>query len=229
MPAVISRQNPDRFTPAARQDEDRPPVYLIAPLSWREKAEWQSDLVLAGASRWPSDLAVIDAVRLAVLDVQPDNEAELLSAIDEFRDAVVAQEAGAGQVPVALREAYGAVEARLRGHPGVALLLSERIMFALLAPPLCAARALVGWENVPLTFERRGGKVPDALIGCIPADDLTAIGGRALALMRVSDEEKKASDSPSLSPDDPKISPLHPIPEKHGPSSERNTRRTRAN
>jgi hypothetical protein len=229
MTVVISRQNPDRFTPENRRDAEPPPIYLIAPLSWREKAAWQADLVLAGASRYPPDLAVCDAVKRAVLDLQPDNTTELLAIIEAYRDATGEFDAAGVKVPEEVATAYAAVHDRLLGHPYVALLHSERIMFAMLAPPLCAARALMGWENVPLKFERRGERVPDALIGMIPTDDLAAIGARALELMRPADAEKKASASPSPSADDHKTLALMPVPMKNGHSSVRSTRRTHAN
>ncbi len=208
--AVLSANDLDRFTPAHRASDPVPPVYLIAPMTWRQRAAWRADLAGAGISRLPTDEDFVRAVRAALEEVAPDNLAECLDAVDAMlgvmaagpmpevppspegtivppdpeRDAEIARR-------TAVLDAYGSVEHAMAPHPRVSAMAAGRARFNGLAPGLAAAHALRGWEGVPVPFVRRNGVVPDDTLDRLPEDDLRAVGFRALELMRVSDAARK--------------------------------------
>ncbi len=207
--AVLSANDLDRFTPAHRADDPAPPVYLIAPMTWRQRAAWRADLARAGVSRIPTDDEFVRGVRGALEELAPDNLAECLDAVDAMLgvmaagpmpDAPAAVE-GAEPAPDPEREAeavrratvldaYGAVERAVLSHPRVAAMAAERSLFNSFAPVLAAAHALRGWEGVPVPFSRRGGVVPDDALDRLDENDLRAVGYRALELMRVSETDR---------------------------------------
>ncbi len=202
--AVLSAKDFDRFTPPARADEPAPPVYLIAPMTWRQRATWRAELARGGAGRFASDEQLARAVRDAVEEVAPGNLAECLESVDAMlgllaakpvRDDAGAEAAGADPEQDARRravlDAYDAVERAMASHPRVAAMMAERAMFNSIAPVVAAAISLQGWEGVAVPFERRGGLVPDDVLEALPEADLYAIGNRALQLMRVSETDRK--------------------------------------
>lgn len=208
--AVLSANDLDRFTPAHRANDPVPPVYLIAPMTWRQRAAWRADLAGAGIARLPTDEDFVRGVRAALEEVAPDNLAECLDAVDAMLGVMAAgpmadaPPAAEGVEPApdpdrdaeiarrtAVLDAYGTVERAMAPHPRVAGMAAERARFNGLAPGLAAAHALRGWEGVPVPFVRRNGVVPDDALDRLPEDDLRAVGFRALELMRVSDTARK--------------------------------------
>ncbi len=211
--AVLSANDLDRFTPAHRASDPVPPVYLIAPMTWRQRAAWRADLAGAGISRLPTDEDFVRAVRAALEEVAPDNLAECLDAVDAMLGVMAAgpmpevppdAHGHSDRMPepdpdreaeiarrTAVLDAYGTVEHAMAPHPRVAAMAAGRARFNGLAPGLAAAHALRGWEGVPVPFVRRNGVVPDDTLDRLPEDDLRAVGFRALELMRVSDAARK--------------------------------------
>ena len=214
--AVLSANDLDRYTPPHRASDPAPPVYLIAPMTWRQRAAWRGDLARSGVSRIPTDDEFVRGVRAALEEVAPENLAECLDAVDAMlglmaagpmpeADAPPPAEGGAPapeptpdperDAEIARRtavvDAYGTVERAMATHPRVAGMAAERTMFNGLAPVLAAAHALRGWEGVAVPFVRRNGIVPDDTLDRLPEDDLRAVGFRALELMRVSDATRK--------------------------------------
>ena len=212
--AVLSANDLDRYTPPQRADDPAPPVYLIAPMTWRQRAAWRGDLARAGVSRIPTDEEFVRGVRAALEEVAPENLAECLDAVDAMLGLMAAGPMpdappapageGEGATPApdperdaetkrraAVLDAYGVVERAVLSHPRVAAMAAERSLFNSFAPILAAAHALRGWEGVPVPFVRRGGVVPDDALDRLDEDDLRAVGYRALELMRVSDTDRK--------------------------------------
>ncbi len=210
--AVLSAQDFDRFTPSHRADDPAPPVYLIAPMRWRDRAKWRAELTLAGAGRFSTAEQIARAVRDAVEELAPENLAECLDAVDAMLGLLAADAAGAGQGAApeptepgaddperearearrrAVADAYDAVERAMASHPRVAGMMAENAMFNASAPVLAAAVSLRGWENVPVPFARRGNLVPDDVLDRLDERDLYAVGNRALQLMRVSETDRK--------------------------------------
>ena len=196
MGAVISGRDLERFTPEWRAPEETPPVYLIAPLTLRERAAWQRDLTRSGAT-WHSDADVLAAVREAVREAAPDNEAEVLGAIDQLIGALADNPAamtppeGEDDPLAAARAAYAPVEAVMRSHPSVASLIADRGYFNMIAPMLAAAHALRGWEGIDVPFRRERGLVPEDVLERLKPEDMAACGWRAMALFRVGDTDAK--------------------------------------
>lgn len=197
--AVLSKRDLVRFTPDSRKDEENPPVYIIAPLGWRERATFESELTRAGAVFYPNDQAVIAAVRECVEELAEDNSEELLAQIDEFAEAKRAEADAAtseGRLPddtkidPDITEAYGRIERAVARHPVVSRLLAERRYWLNIAPGIAASLALVDWENVPAKFRRKNGVVPDEVLDAI-GSDLMPVGLKALSLMRVGGTEAK--------------------------------------
>ena len=106
MSAVLSRRDIDLFTPDHRKGEERPPVYHIAPLTWRERAVFNRTIAQLGIA-WRTDDQVVAAVRSAVEDAAPDNLDELLSTIDAFQAALAAREeaTASADIPQAAQDA----------------------------------------------------------------------------------------------------------------------------
>lgn len=214
--AVLSAHDFDRFTPPHRASDPVPPVYLIAPMTWRQRAAWRADLARGGVSRIPTDEEFVRGVRAALEEVAPDNLGECLEAVDAMlgvmaappmapEPAVVPTSEGTEAEPAApdperaaevkrrtaVLDAYGVVERAMLTHPRVAGMAAERSLFNSLAPMLAVAHALRGWEGVDVPFARRNGVVPDDVLDRVPEDDLRAAGYRALELMRVSETARK--------------------------------------
>lgn len=206
--AVLSTHDLDRFTPSHRASDPAPPVYLIAPMNWRQRAAWRAELARGGVSRIPTDEEFVRAVRAALEEVAPDNSAECLEAVDAMLGVMAAPMPDPppppteGAEPDPAREAeavrrqgvldaYTAVERAMFSHPKVAAMAAERSMFSSLAPILAAAYALRGWEGVDVPFVRRNGVVPDDVLDRLDENDLRAAGYRALELMRVSETARK--------------------------------------
>lgn len=214
--AVLSANDLDRFTPPHRANDPAPPVYLIAPMTWRQRAAWRADLARGGVSRIPTDEEFVRGVRSALEEVAPDNLTECLDAVDAMLGVMAAPPLGpeppAFPTPegeqdtapppdpareaeikrrTAVLDAYGVVERAMLTHPRVAGMAAERSLFNSLAPMLAVAHALRGWEGVDVPFARRNGIVPDDVLDRVPEDDLRAAGYRALELMRVSETARK--------------------------------------
>lgn len=212
--AVLSANDLDRFTPPHRASDPVPPVYLIAPMTWRQRAAWRADLARGGVSRIPTDEEFVRGVRAALEEVAPDNLAECLEAVNamlgvmaappmapetpavspaEGEDAPAPDPERAAELRrrTAVLDAYGVVERAMLTHPRVAGMAAERSLFNSLAPMLAVAHALRGWEGVDVPFARRNGVVPDDVLDRVPEDDLRAAGYRALELMRVSETARK--------------------------------------
>ncbi len=206
--AVLSAQDFDRFTPPHRADDPAPPVYLVAPMTWRERARWRAELARGGAARFSTAEQIARAVRDAVEEVAPDNLAECLDAVDAMLGLIAAEAARGTDAPAdpapdgaagpaqdagrrAVVDAYQTVEGAMAAHPRVAGMMAENAMFNAVAPVLAAAVALRGWEGVAASFERRNGMVPDDVLDRLDERDLYAVGNRALQLMRVSETDRK--------------------------------------
>jgi hypothetical protein len=211
MTVVLSRRDIDRFTPPGHEAEEKPPVYLIAPLTWRERAAFRAELARLGVPpAYPVDAQLVGAVRDAVEELAPDNATELLASIDAFKaildDPLPTPSAEEGSEERAeqqrtfdeglearrpMLEAYQAILDAMRRHPKVAGVLADRTMFFEVAPTLAAAYALRGWENVDVPFARKNGVVDDAALDALPRGDLIAAGLRALALQSPGGAERK--------------------------------------
>ena len=219
--AVLSANDLDRFTPSHRASDPVPPVYLIAPMTWRQRAAWRADLARGGVSRIPTDEEFVRGVRSALEEVAPDNLPECLEAVDAMLGVMAAPPMAPEPMPppaapatrgdepavaatepdpertaevkrrTAVLDAYGVVERAMLTHPRVAGMAAERSLFNSLAPMLAVAHALRGWEGVDVPFARRNGIVPDDVLDRVPEDDLRAAGYRALELMRVSETARK--------------------------------------
>lgn len=205
---VTSVQDLERFTPARYLvDGEVPagvPVYLLAPMTWRERARFRAQIAGEGV-RFPSDGELIRAVRATIAELAPTNADELLASVQAFEDALAQtnepasgdetdeEKAARAEVDAARLEIgrqYEVIVDLLRQHPAVGNLLALRTLFHEIVPPLAAAYCLRGWENIAAKFERVNGVVPDRALDGLPMDDLLAIGNQALVLQSVSAAQK---------------------------------------
>jgi hypothetical protein len=206
--AVTSRRQTDRFTPERLRGQDGAPVYIIAPLTYWERARFNADLVYRGVTRYPSNGEIIRAVRRALDELDPESSAPFVAVVEAYQAAEILAREGNPEEAASpeLIEAYQIIEDQMRASPIVGRLMAARTMFNMLAPPLAAAHALRGWVNVDLPFRQAGGVVPDDLLDRLDQIDVIEIGGRALELMRPGEEERKNSAPPSGSPEGQEIS-----------------------
>ncbi|WP_125918903.1 hypothetical protein [Granulibacter bethesdensis] len=243
MTIVTSARDLRRFTPAHYGDDPSAPVYMVAPLSWRDRARWRAAMAEGGASTYPTDEMILDAVKRAVTDIGPANLDELLSTVDAWRDyvtlitdAVKSVQQGETpdypEAPAGLPDRYAAIETSVRAHPTVSHLYVQRVRWHDLAAPLLAAYGLRGWEGVPgndgadLPFRRVQDTVPDDLLDRIPPRDLQAIGDEVWRLAQVGRADRGNSASPSQSPRDGRTSTSTDAV-THGQSSASPTSKTR--
>ena len=207
--SVVSKRPFDRFTPDSyRVDGEVPhdaPVYIVAALSMRERAQFRGAVALAGL-RYPQDPELLRALRSVVAEIGPDNADALQADIQAFEDLLAAPDApvppGDGETDEAragreadvtrrqaVATAFEVLIDLLRAHPAVAHILSLRTVFLETAPLLASAAALRGWERVDVPFRRVSGVVPDEVLEALPEADVRAIGARAMALFNVSREQ----------------------------------------
>lgn len=212
MVAILTRRQVERFTPSGYGEDAETPVYLVAPLTWRERGAFRADLVRAGVGQYPSNQALVAAVRTSLVEAAPANLDELLAHVDAFADLFsadpLAMPAGEGEAEpdpaamagyeaerdrrIAVQAAYSTIEAATSAAPRVAALLAARTLYLALAPTMAVAHALRGWsDDVGLPFRRVAGVVPDDLIEQLPRDDLDAIGLLALQLQAPTETERK--------------------------------------
>lgn len=167
-------------------------MYLLAPMTWRERARFRSQIAGEGV-RFPADAELLRAVRATLTELAPSNLDELLGEVQAFEDALAletTEEPDEVERRLGIGRRYETIVDLLRQHPAVSSLLGLRTLFYEIVPPLAAAFCLRGWENVAVPFKRTNGVVPDATLDAIPADDLAAIGSQALVLQSVSAAQK---------------------------------------
>lgn len=212
---ATSAQDRARFTPASYEGADGAPVYVIAPLTFRDRGRFRAAIAGEGI-RYPQDREVAQAALDALGELRPENADALSTKIQDFLELLDGPKVGeppAADAPAEEQEAFAADLARrfavakpydevldvLRQHPRIAHLFSLRVLFAELAGPIAASFGLVGWENVSGTFRRSNGTVPDHVLDLLPDDDLKAIGGQVLLAMSLSQAQRGNSASPSPS------------------------------
>lgn len=213
MTVVFSKKPHDRFTPDSyKVDGEVPPaapVYILAALSMRERAQYYGAIALAGL-RYPQDAELFRVLREAVEEVAPDNADALIADIQAFQDVLDGPDAPAAPADgveetdaarmdreaeiarrTAVSKAYETLIDLMRAHPAVAHVVSLRTIFLETAPLLASAAALRGWENVIVPFRRVAGVVPDEVLELLPEEDVRAIGARAMQLISVTREQRK--------------------------------------
>jgi hypothetical protein len=195
--AVFSRRQTDRFTPSQYRDNEDPPVFIIAPLTYRERARFNADLVACGVSRYPSNAEIIKAVRKALDEVDPEMAAPAIAIVESYAASEAIFRADGEPIDINVADAYQIIEDQMRLSPHVGRLMAARTMFNMLAPPLAAAHALRGWVNVDLRFRLSAGIVPDDLLEQLDQVDVMEIGVRALELMRPNETDRKNLEAPT--------------------------------
>lgn len=179
------------------------PTYALAPLTRRERQAAQRD-TLAECGAEVSTTEWRTMTRRGIEAVRPDAErAEsiaLVDALDALDDELQTTVGSNGQEESlerkvrreALNQQYEVLQNGLsREYPPLARLfaVAQRRVDTLFR--MFAARSLRGWTNVPATFERIDGRVPDAALDCLPGLDVDAIGIRAAGLARLTEAEAK--------------------------------------
>lgn len=185
---------------------DADTTYLIATPSLLERAAYRRELAGAGAV-YPSDAELLDAVRDDLRAVDPVNLGALLETLDLFE----AQGADAADdVKADVLEMEGLV-LPLGGRYSAAR--AARQHFLEVAPIIAARRFLLGVEGedaASVPFKRVGQQTSDETLEALPPGHLMLIWLRAVARMQTTDEQKKASVSPSPSPTSPPRSKAAP-------------------
>ena len=190
MTVVFSRRDAEWFAPHGATGRR----YLIAPLTYRERQAFRSDLAREGGI-YPSHAQMLDALRAAVREASPGNADELLAVID-------ASEATPDDAVMLVQ--LGTIEAACATVPVYAGLLAARQRYLGTLPWVAARHALRGWEGDRLPpFRRLRGLVPDDLLDALPQEDVEAVGWRASTLMQPGRDAEGNSEAPSPSPETP--------------------------
>jgi hypothetical protein len=226
----LSSKAVDRFTPPAREGQADAPVYLIAIPTLTGRARYRRAMSAAGVRIWDRD-AMVAAARQSIERGQPENAADLLEICDRFAGlderAADADPDGAAEIgnlwrtlALALQDAGGDFAAKTADNE-----------FWWAMAPLQAARCfLIGREDQPALKRGMDQMIPEEALQDIPEEDIAAIGWRALALMKPSEQDVKNSASPQPSPSGQKPSTAASDLSTTGPdgkSSESSTSETR--
>lgn len=177
-----------------------PRSYTLSPMTYRERTAFRADHAREGGI-YPTREQLIGVLRAAIEAAAPSNEAQLLAVLD-------AAEADPSGEDRATETALAVIEVQLSDDPGYAALVAARRRWSGMLP-FCAARhALRGWSGPGLPpFRREKGAVPSEVMDLLPEDEVDAIGGRALALMRPSKAAEGNSAPLSPSPGSPAPTP----------------------
>lgn len=192
--AVFSRRDSEWIEPT----EGSGRRYLIAPLTYRERVAYSSDLTREGGV-FPSQAQMLEAMRNAVRELGAANVVELVAAIDA---------AEAEPDNLAAQSALATIEAACVEVPAYAALLAARERFMGMMPFVAARHALRGWEGAGMpAFRRERGVVPESLMDEIPDAEVQIVGFAAAKLMRPGPDAAKNSEGLSPSPESPMLTP----------------------
>jgi len=188
MQPIFSRRDQQWFTPPGQSQRE----YLLAPLTYRERQAFRADLAREGGL-YPGHQQMVEGLRQALREAQPDNMAELLAAIDA---AEAAPEDASAQAQL------GAIEAACSAMPAYSSLLAARQRYMGMLPLIAARHALRDWKGPGLPeFKRIRGLVPDELLDLLPQAELESIGWQASLLMQPTEAALGNSEAPSPSPE----------------------------
>jgi len=185
----VSTRRQVRFTPPDAEPlegQEQPPVYLIRVPTLLERSEVEASVVGAGVR--PVGGAQIRASLRAAIERCIEEPAEYLEALDR-KDA---EEADAQDIAL-LHDA----EMRVADDPQYSRLVQMSMRWAPYLEWFALRHQLEGVEHAPFAIEHKNRLATEASLAEIPRDHLTAAAGRAVALLLLGNEEKKASASPS--------------------------------
>lgn len=223
----ISTKEIIRFVPESCREQEKPPTYLIAvPAEWA-KQELRRQLILAGAvkpSREHLNAALIEGIREVAPAEKQDEQIALVKQLAGYEDE--------SKVPEGLARQIMDIEERVAVlYPPYAALCDAKRRHDDNLPILAARMFLKGAENVDVKFEMTNGRVSDDTLAALDISHLQRVGYEAIALMYVSEEQEKNSESPSRSPSAPATSAegaSHPTPPSSGGSGTKPTKKTPA-
>lgn len=201
----LSTAAPLRLVPPWRQDEARPPVYLVKAATLDERTLFEAEL--AGAP-WNAPRVfdfqlydcLIDAVSAWYPDEDPDR-ARLLDIVETAqRDPALLDTAG--------RQLLAALETQaIENWPAYAQLIGARRRRAAILPLRALKRFLVGVEDaepaIPFETDRRDGTVSDLTLAYLDPGDLSWLGLEIYRRLYLSADEGKASAPLPSSPPGP--------------------------
>lgn len=242
-PVPASAREPIRFTPRPLCDANGAPlpgapVYVIRLGRGVDRPLYRLALGQMGASIVQPD-QVRATLREAVTEAAPENQADILAALDRL--ALVERDGDAD--PADLRLIEHVTQFLRPYHQPLATLIAAQEHYNDLAPIAAARVFLKGWESEPMpageaspypplpAFQQTLGMVPLSTLELLPEDHVLAIGWRALIGMQLAREQEKNSLSPSRSAGTPAASAAAPIPPmavRAGKSSAKSTRKIRA-
>ncbi len=187
-----------RYVPKDGRDRESPPTYLIGiPTEWG-KNELRVACIAEGILLVTLE-QLREGLKDAIAEVLPEAErAAALALVDEV--AALPPEA---LLAAPSAKALAKIERLcLTRSPAYATLSAEQQRWWPAYQWLAAKQFLRGWENVshegrPVAFTLHQGLASDESLAALPEAHVYEIGSEALALSRVSDQEKKDSASPS--------------------------------
>lgn len=182
------------FTPPCAEQLKPKPVYLLRPLGWRERAQFNADMTEEGV------IAVSQAefyeVARAGLDSAVSNE-ETRAALHEVIDQHEAIEAGTPIPPEIGMRWREIIQMLSLPNSPMARLTARHMLFQQMAPVIQLKRSLIGWKNGPGAFRLAPtGAVSDETINLIPANELQELTSKALSLASPTREQEKNFVSP---------------------------------
>lgn len=192
-PVVFSARETEWFTPP-----DSPRSYLLQPLTYRERSMMRRELRRVGGIP-PERAALLEGMREALRQVQPDNLGACLAIVDEAEGA---PDDTAAQARLAV------VEQAVVDVPAYAAMTDALARHNEAVPWVAIRHTLRDWRGPGLPeFQRVDGTVPETLLEELPATELAVVGWRGylLAIVGRSAEGNSAGRSPS--PENPTPTP----------------------
>ena len=187
-----------RYVPKDCRDQEHPPTYLIGiPTEWG-KNELRVACLAAGIVIVSIE-QLRDGLKDAIAEILPEAQrTEALALVDQ-----VAELPPDEVMTAPASKALAKIERLcLTRSPAYAELTAAQQRWWPAYQWFAARQFLRGWDNVttdgkPLAFALSQGVASDESLAALPDAHVYEIGSEALALSRVSEQEKKDSASPS--------------------------------
>lgn len=212
------------FTPAYREKEAKPPVYMIKPGTVIEREQLEAELA---GPRWRAPRVFVfqelDAFANGIRALLPegDDRARLLELVEHRRAGDELDAADEAVLLEADRIVMGA-------WPEYQMLLEFKSRRAHITPLLAFMTFVKGWKNVPSTYAAgMDGRVSESALSGVQQNDLRLVGLHVYNLLYAGGQEKN-SVSPSKSESVPKISRSASKSPAGGKSTAADGKKTRA-
>jgi hypothetical protein len=198
----VSIEDRERFIPPHyKQDDERAPVYILAPLSLRERRTLNR-MVIGLCGMFVSTTELREALReAAVTDWAPEQAAEVATTIDmiEQWEGASERDESVEKMLADYRERLGRWQndlSRLPGGARIRQLFETQLEQLETLSSLGIRMCIQDWEHLRVPCVRTRGLVTEEAMRAVPDADYEALNVRCLALREVTPDQELDSASP---------------------------------